>query len=171
LLLTQRYARRRTTKKINRGAIMLRTGRILVAVTLAALGVAPAAAQTSQPRPCPVAIEPDISCFTAQDSNGAYVLAARPANWNGSLIVHAYGGPRMRKPDAAMNDEDLERSIETVREGYAWVSTSRRRGGFGVPQGAEDAENARKLYMYFRPAKIHDRAWTVMGREYRRNPD
>lgn len=126
---------------------MLKTGRLLVIGTLAAFGLVPAAAQTLQPRPCPAAVGPDISCFTAQDPNGAYVLAARPANWNGSLIVHTYGGPRMRKPDAAMTDEDLVRFIETVREGYAWVSTSRRRGGFGVTQGAEDADNARKLYV------------------------
>ncbi|MGL4636045.1 MAG: hypothetical protein ACRCWF_08695, partial [Beijerinckiaceae bacterium] len=58
-----------------------------------------------------------------------------------------YGGPRMRKPDAAMVDEDLERFVETVREGYSWVATSRRRGGFGVTQGAEDADIARKMYV------------------------
>ncbi|MGL5138331.1 MAG: hypothetical protein ACRC7G_11245, partial [Beijerinckiaceae bacterium] len=107
----------------------------------------PVLAQTPQSRPCPPAIGAGIACFTAQDANGAHVLIARPDAWNGSLIVHTYGGPRMRKPDAAMTDEDLERFIETVREGYAWVATSRRRGGFGVTQGAEDAENARKMYV------------------------
>jgi len=108
---------------------------------------ASASAQTPQPRPCPPAVAAGISCFTTQDQNGAHVLIARPDSWNGSLIVHTYGGPRMRKPGADMVDEDLERFIETVREGYAWVATSRRRGGFGVTQGAEDAENARKIYV------------------------
>lgn len=123
------------------------SGRLVAVAALALAGVSAAAAQELRPRPCPAAIGAGISCFTAQDQNGAHVLAARPENWNGSLIVHTYGGPRMRKPDAAMVDEDLERFIETVREGYAWVATSRRRGGFGVTQGAEDADNARKMFV------------------------
>jgi hypothetical protein len=104
-------------------------------------------AQSPQARPCPTEIGAGVACFTAEDSNGAHVLIARPEAWNGSLIVHMYGGPRMRKPDAKMTDEDLVRFIETVREGYAWVATSRRRGGYGVTQGAEDADNARKIYI------------------------
>jgi hypothetical protein len=108
---------------------------------------APALAVTPLPRPCPSAVGSGISCFTTADQNGAHVLIARPDQWNGSLIVHTYGGPRMRKPDPSMNDEDLERFIETVREGYAWVATSRRRGGFGVTQGAEDADIARKIFV------------------------
>ncbi|MGL4638068.1 MAG: hypothetical protein ACRCWF_18965, partial [Beijerinckiaceae bacterium] len=106
-----------------------------------------AAAESPKPRACPASVGSGISCFTAQDQNGAHVLIARPDNANGSLIVHTYGGPRMRKPDAAMVDEDLERFVETVREGYSWVATSRRRGGFGVTQGAEDADIARKIYV------------------------
>ncbi|CAN1559814.1 hypothetical protein MCEMSEM23_02603 [Rhabdaerophilaceae bacterium] len=109
--------------------------------------IAPALAQAPQPRPCPEKAGGGLACFAAKDANGAHVLIARPENWNGSLIVHMYGGPRMRDPDALMVDEDLERFIETVREGYAWVATSRRRGGFGVTQGAEDADNARKIYI------------------------
>jgi hypothetical protein len=120
-------------------------------------------AQAPAPRPCPEKAGSGITCFTAQDQNGAHVLIARPENWNGSLIVHIYGGPRMRKPDAKMTDEDLERFIETVREGYAWVATSRRRGGFGVTQGAEDADNARKLYIAaFGQPKftiVHGQSW------------
>lgn len=123
----------------------------------------PAAAETALPRPCPPAIGEGIQCFAAQDRNGAHVLIARPDKWNGSLIVHMYGGPRMRKPDAAMTDEDLQRFVETVREGYAWVATSRRRGGFGVTQGAEDADNARKIYIAaFGPPKFtiaHGQSW------------
>jgi hypothetical protein len=134
-------------KNSNREGLSRMVGKVFVALSLAVASFAPATAQILQPRPCPQTVGADISCFTAQDGNGAFVLAARPANWNGSLIVHTYGGPRMRKPNAAMTDEDLERFIETVREGYAWVSTSRRRGGFGVTQGAEDADNARKLYV------------------------
>jgi hypothetical protein len=117
------------------------------AAILLLLMAPPALAKEPVPRPCPEKVREGLSCFTARDENGAHVLIARPANWNGSLIVHMYGGPRMRQPDAAMTDEDLERFIETVREGYAWVATSRRRGGYGVTQGAEDADNARRIYI------------------------
>lgn len=121
--------------------------RLIIPVFILVASWLPSFAGPLTSRPCPPAIGPGISCFTAEDMNGAHVLAARPENRNGSLIVHTYGGPRMRKPDASMVDEDLVRFIETVKEGYAWVATSRRRGGFGVTQGAEDADNARKLYI------------------------
>lgn len=121
------------------------SGRLGVFLSLALAAWTPAAAQELQSRPCPPEIGTGIACFAAKDTNGAYILAAKPENWNGSLIVHTYGGPRMRAPHAGMVDEDLERFIETVREGYAWVATSRRRGGFGVTQGAEDADNARRI--------------------------
>jgi hypothetical protein len=129
------------------GGMMISWRRSMAGLSLILGATAPALAQTPSPRPCPPPVGTGISCFTAQDQNGAHVLIARPDAWNGSLIVHTYGGPRMRKPDAAMTDEDLERFVETVREGYAWVATSRRRGGFGVTQGAEDADNARKIYV------------------------
>jgi alpha-beta hydrolase superfamily lysophospholipase len=69
---------------------------------------------------------------------------ARPADWNGRLVVHIHGGPRMAPPDARTSDEDLLRYEEFLREGWAWVSTSRRRAGFGVMRAAEDTENARR---------------------------
>lgn len=121
------------------------------------------AASSPEPRACPPEIGAGVTCHTARDVHGAHVLIARPANWNGSLIVHIYGGPRMRPPTADMTDEDLVRFVEMVREGYAWVATSRRRGGFGVTQGAEDADNARKLYIAaFGQPKVtiaHGQSW------------
>jgi hypothetical protein len=120
-------------------------------------------ATTPVPRPCPSAASDGIACFEAKDENGAFVLIARPANWNGALIVHIFGGPRMRVPDASMTDEDLVRFVEMVREGYAWVASSRRRGGFGVTLGAEDADNSRKLYVAAfgepRMTIVHGQSW------------
>lgn len=127
------------------------------------MGCASAAAETPSPRPCPPKVGSGIQCFTTQDANGAHILIARPEVWNGALIVHTYGGPRMQQPTASMTDEDLERFVETVREGYAWVATSRRRGGYGVTQGAEDADTARKLYIaaFGRPTHTiaHGQSW------------
>ena len=136
--------------------------RTLLAV--AALCWAPALAGASPaPRDCPADVGPGISCFGAQDANGAHVLIARPAQWNGALVVHIHGGPRLAAPSARTSEEDLVRFVETVREGYAWVATSRRRAGFGASQGAEDADNARRLYIEaFGPPRItivHGQSW------------
>jgi alpha-beta hydrolase superfamily lysophospholipase len=68
---------------------------------------------------------------------------ARPAAWNGRLITHIFGGPRMAAPHAGTTDEDLLRYAEFLQEGWAWVSTSRRRAGFAVRRAGEDALSAR----------------------------
>ena len=59
-----------------------------------------AAAQT--PASCPAEIGAAVDCWSGQDANGAYYWAAKPKAWNGILIVHAHGGPRLGaiKPDA-----------------------------------------------------------------------
>jgi hypothetical protein len=135
-------------------------GGSILATTILATG---ALAFSPEPRACPQDVGAGVTCHTARDVHGAHVLMARPANWNGSLIVHIYGGPRMRPPSADMTDEDLVRFVEMVREGYAWVATSRRRGGYGVTQGAEDADNARKLYIaaFGQPKLtiVHGQSW------------
>lgn len=135
-----------------------------IALALAMLGLAPALALASPvPRPCPAGVGAGVACFSARDANGAHVLIARPETWNGALVVHIHGGPRLARPGPNTSDEDLVRFVETVREGYAWVATSRRREGFGVTQGAEDAENARRLYVeaFGRPriTLAHGQSW------------
>lgn len=134
---------------------------LLLAAALFAVPAVAAASPT--PRPCPPQVGPGITCFAAQDGNGAHVLIARPEQWNGWLVVHIHGGPRLAAPTPATSDEDLVRFVETVREGYAWVATSRRRGGFGATMGAEDAENARRLYVAAfgapRATIVHGQSW------------
>jgi len=115
----------------------------LVGLLMGATAIA--AEQPLAPAACPTGIGKDITCFRGRDQNGAFVLAARPAQWNGILLVHTYGGPRLTPPSAATTDEDLLRFVEMVQDGHAWVATSRRREGFGVAKGAEDAEASRKM--------------------------
>jgi len=92
---------------------------------------------------CPPGLATDLMCWRGQDTRGAHLLVARPATWNGRLVTHVFGGPRMAAPNPETTDEDLIRFAEFTREGWAWVSTSRRRAGFGVTRGAEDALAAR----------------------------
>ena len=101
-------------------------------------------ADTPAPAACPPGLPAGLTCLRGRDANGAHLLIAKPANWNGGLVVHVFGGPRMAAPGPETTDEDLIRFSEFVREGWAWASTSRRRAGFGVARAGEDTENARR---------------------------
>jgi fermentation-respiration switch protein FrsA (DUF1100 family) len=71
---------------------------------------------------------------------------AVPERWNGSLVVHAHGGPDFSY-DQSTTTEDLERWAVMVDEGYAWAGSSYRRGGYGVRMAADDTENMRRLFV------------------------
>lgn len=114
-------------------------------------------------RPCPDGLPAETRCFAGQDHNGAYSWIAVPKAWNGSLVVHAHGGPRLKppKPDDAL--EDLQRFAVTVAEGYAWAGSNYRREGYGVRSAAEDTDNLRKLFWatFGRPKRtlLHGQSW------------
>jgi hypothetical protein len=131
----------------------------LAALLLALVG--PAAAAT--PSACPSGLPAGTQCFRDRDANGAFVLMARPATPHGGLIVHTHGGPRLAAPSATTSDEDIQRFAEFLAEGWSWVSSSRRRGGFSVAMGAEDTENARRMFVAaFGPPRItvaHGQSW------------
>jgi len=134
------------------------------------LGCAPVAAG---PRPdptvapsaidCPPAVGTGVTCLSVQDEAGAWLIIARPENWNGRLIVHAHGGPRLGDPERLDSLEDLDRFSAMVREGYAWIGSSYRRGGYGVRSAAEDVDRSRALYwaLYGRPERtlLHGQSW------------
>jgi len=132
----------------------------------AALGlmVATAAhAQAPAPKTCPEGLPAETQCLAGQDPNGAYYWIAIPKVWNGSLVVHTHGGPRLKtpKPDDAI--EDLQRFAVTVAEGFAWAGSNYRREGFGVRSAAEDSDNLRRLFWttYGRPKRtlLHGQSW------------
>jgi hypothetical protein len=105
----------------------------------------PVMAQTETP--CPKKLPAGTTCWNGQDANGAFYWIARPSHWNGMLIVHVHGGPRTPAPTPDSPVADLERWAIEVEEGYAWVGSSFRRGGYGVSMAAEDSENARRIYV------------------------
>jgi alpha-beta hydrolase superfamily lysophospholipase len=142
---------------------MLRRALAALLLALAAsLPAGPAAAEL-RPAECPPGLQNDLTCWRGQDAAGAHLLVARPANWNGRLVTHIFGGPRMAPPGPETTDEDLQRYIEFVREGWAWVSTSRRRAGFGVMRAAEDALSARNAAAALlgppRLSVLHGQSW------------
>jgi pimeloyl-ACP methyl ester carboxylesterase len=127
----------------------------------------PQAAQvpTAKPEPktCPDYLPTETRCFAGQDANGAYYWIAIPKAWNGSLVLHTHGGPRLKapKPDDAL--EDLERFSVTVKEGFAWAGSNYRRAGYGVRSAAEDSDTLRKIFwdQFGRPKRtiLHGQSW------------
>lgn len=136
------------------------------ALAIAGLIAAPRAeADAPEPRPvdCPPSVGASTRCLSGQDANGAWYLIAMPADWNNRLIVHAHGGPRTGTPEAADPLEDLDRFSTMVRQGYAWIGSAYRRGGYGVRMAAEDVDNSRKVFWarFGRPQRtiLHGQSW------------
>ena len=119
-----------------------------LAAGLAAMLVQPALAerQAGNARPCPAGLDSVAACYSGQDANGGYYLAAIPKDWNRVLVVHAHGGPRLGQPKADDSDEDLERFQIMVRQGYAWIGSTYRRGGYGVRMAAADVDQSRTIF-------------------------
>ncbi|WP_217243227.1 DUF6351 family protein [Streptomyces sp. AC555_RSS877] len=138
---------------------------LVAAAMVGTLGIAPASlADTTRPTPaaCPGHLEDKANCYTGRDANGAYYTMALPEHWNGSLVVHSHGGPDFSY-DESTSTEDLKRWAVMVDEGYAWVGSSYRRGGYGVRMAAADTENVRRLFVshFGRPDRtyLHGQSW------------
>lgn len=144
---------------------MMRLAVLTIAALLAGGGMARAqgAEPATTPIDCPASVGAEVSCLSGRDANGAWYVIAMPADWNRRLIVHAHGGPRMGEPEAADPLEDLDRFSVMVRQGYAWVGSTYRRGGYGVRMAAEDTDNSRKVFQdrFGRPDRtiLHGQSW------------
>ncbi len=113
--------------------------------------------------PCPPSVGEGTHCQSGQDANGAWYVIAMPAQWNRHLIVHAHGGPRTGAPEASDPLEDLDRFSVMLRQGYAWIGSTFRRGGYGVRMAAEDTDNSRRIFwsLHGRPERtiLHGQSW------------
>ena len=122
---------------------------------------------TASPPPteaaCPDYLPKQAHCWSGRAAKGGYYWIAVPENWNGSLIVHAHGGPRTGEPKADDPLEDLERFSMTVKEGFAWAGSTYRRGGYGVRMAAEDTDDLRQIFWdaFGRPRRtiLHGQSW------------
>ncbi|MFI7612252.1 DUF6351 family protein [Nonomuraea terrae] len=120
----------------------------LIAPMLMAPAASASAATGPEVAPCPAELADQATCYGGQDANGAYYTIAVPRDWNGSLVVHAHGGPDLTESsDPERSPEDLARWSVMVREGYAWAGSAYRRGGYGTRMAAEDTENLRRLFV------------------------
>jgi hypothetical protein len=146
-------------------ASMLKLSLALAALLIAVPALAaPAFADEAAPAPaaCPSSL-PDAKCYQGQDENGAWYWIAIPANWNHELIVHAHGGPSIKPPQPDTSKADLDRFSVMVRQGYAWIGSSYRRGGYGVRMAAADTDHARALFwrVFGKPQRtiLHGQSW------------
>src|SRR5690606_29746727 len=119
---------------------------VALALAMAGPGLADEPAPATTPIACPEAAGEGTTCLSGRDANGAWFVIAMPADWNRRLVVHAHGGPRTGAPEAADPLEDLERFSVMVRQGYAWIGSTYRRGGYGVRMAAEDTDNSRRIF-------------------------
>lgn len=121
-------------------AALTLVGALLVSPVVAATGPPPTA-------PCPDRVPAGTRCFHGQAANGAFYSVAIPANWNGSLVLHAHGGPDLGAPEQERTIDDLNRWAVMVREGYAWAGSSYRRGGYGTQMAVQDTEALRRWFV------------------------
>ena len=145
------------------GALMLAAPVAACAQTVSPPALSPLTAGEQTSIACPASVGREVRCLSGRDVNGAWYIIAMPSAWNHRLIVHAHGGPRTGAPEAADSLEDLDRFAVMVKQGYAWIGSTYRRGGYGVRMAAEDADNSRKIFwdQFGRPERtiLHGQSW------------
>lgn len=113
--------------------------------------------------PCPSGLPDGVRCWRGGTTQGAFYWVAIPKDWNGSLVVHSHGGPRTGTPEIDDPVEDLQRFAVTLREGYAWIGSTYRRGGYGVRMAAEDTDIVRRMFwtLFGKPKRtiLHGQSW------------
>ena len=96
---------------------------------------------------CPPEVAEIATCYAAKHASGAYLLAAMPKTWNGSLAVFAHGGPQLAPMKADYSVPDLAKYSIWVKLGYGWVASSYRKEGYGARMAAEDVDQARQFFI------------------------
>lgn len=119
-----------------------------VAPALAAVTQTSAIATTKpEVKACPDGVAQGSRCLAGRDSGGAYYWLAVPPEWNGTLVVHAHGGPELGDPKAERPAADLSRWSIWTRAGYAYAGSGFRQGGVEVRAAAEDTERVRQIFV------------------------
>ena len=112
---------------------------------------------------CPESVTAQSRCVFGRDSAGAYTWLVVPPNWNGTLVVHAHGGPALGAVKAERANEDLKRWAIWNRAGYAYAGTSYRQGGVALTSAAEDVERVRRQFVttFGAPGRtiVHGQSW------------
>lgn len=100
-----------------------------------------------QAQPCPSEVAKGSQCVTGIDSAGAHYWLVKPPEWNGTLVVHAHGGPELGTPKPERATEDAARWAIWSRAGYAYAGSGFSKGGVAVRSAAEDTDRVRALFV------------------------
>ena len=98
-------------------------------------------------KPCPSGVAAHSRCLIGRDSAGAHYWLAVPPDWNGTLVVHAHGGPKLGEAKAERPVADLTRWSIWTRAGFAYAGSGFRQGGVQVRSAAEDTERVRQIFV------------------------
>ena len=98
-------------------------------------------------KPCPSGVAAHSRCLIGRDSAGAHYWLAVPPDWNGTLVVHAHGGPELGEAKAERPVADLTRWSIWTRAGFAYAGSGFRQGGVQVRSAAEDTERVRQIFV------------------------
>lgn len=141
---------------------------IAAAVLCAACSTsAPVAEAPAAPPPgaaaCPKGVPETARCLTGSDGAGAHYWIAMPQAWNGTLVLHAHGGPELGEPKPERSAEDLTRWAIMVKAGYAWAGSTFAQGGVEVRKAAQDTERLRRIFLQHvaKPQRtiLHGQSW------------
>jgi len=112
---------------------------------------------------CPQGLPAGTRCLSGRDRLGSLYLIAVPPEWNGTLVLHAHGGPFLGEPRLARVEEDLQHWSIFPRAGYAWAAASYRQGGVAVGSAAQDTERLRRIFVRHvaspRRTLLHGQSW------------
>lgn len=112
---------------------------------------------------CPPGLPDGARCLRGRDARGAHYLIVVPAQWSGTLVVHAHGGPPLGEPKISRADEDIKRWGGFVHLGHAWAASVFHQGGFAVKSAAEDTERMRQIFVEHvakpRHTLLHGQSW------------
>jgi hypothetical protein len=100
-----------------------------------------------QAQPCPSEVAKGSQCVTGIDGAGAHYWLVKPPKWNGTLVVHAHGGPELGTPKPERATEDATRWAIWSRAGYAYAGSGFSKGGVAVCSAAEDTDRVRALFV------------------------
>ncbi len=103
------------------------------------------------PADTPLPLRPLLTCQPGQDTTGAFFLIAKPANYNGRLVLWNHGYDLAPPGPRSFNDLSPAAPI-LLTQGYAVAASSYRPdpiglGGWAVADGAEDTENLRQAFV------------------------
>jgi pimeloyl-ACP methyl ester carboxylesterase len=135
----------------------------LVTLAVALLSLAGEPVRGQEARACPDGLSTPGTCYTGQDSRGAYYWIVIPQRWNHVLVVHSHGGPSLKAPRLEDPTSDLKRFAVTLSEGFAWAGSSYRHAGYGVRDAAQDTDTLRQIFWlkFGRPKHtlLHGQSW------------